>query len=130
MFHFIQGLGEEVFEIVKPIIINRSYWFHSENLLLSLLADERKHIRKHAVDRILSIRNDEMIRQQACKEQIELKKKKKCMFKKQRLFMKPVLNFQSQGYENVIDWQKHAILEPPFTKSLSDDEIKGYTFFL
>ena len=51
--------------------------------------------------------------------------KKKCQFKKQRVFLKPQLNYDANSYYEMIDWQSEGLYEPPFTKALTDDELRN-----
>ena len=55
-----------IFEEIKPILTNGSHWFHSENLILSVLSDPQRDVRSKAVNRIKSIRNDKNLNQWSC----------------------------------------------------------------
>ena len=49
LFQWIKGISRrdpDMFEVVRPILENGCYYFHSENLLLSVLGDLRKEMRK------------------------------------------------------------------------------------
>ena len=116
----------DLFAVVQPVIQNGSYWFHSENLILAALADKRKEIREKAVNRILAIRNDEVVKEKVKKTQLAFKQKKKCSFKKQRVFIKPDLKYDSQDYVDIIDWENEALYEPPFTMSKQDAELESF----
>ena len=41
-----------------------------------------------------------------------------------RKFNVPKINFKAKTYPELFDWRTTAITEPPFTASLSDDQIK------
>ena len=80
MFQWIKTISQsdsDIFEIVKPVLENGSYWFHSENLLLSILGDSRDNAQKRAIDRILQIRNDAELKKKIHNIQVDLKRKKK-----------------------------------------------------
>ena len=109
----------DLFAAVQPVIQNGSYWFHSENLILAALADKRKEIREKAVNRILAIRNDEVVKE----TQLAFKQSS---FKKQRVFIKPDLKYDSQDYVDIIDWENEALYEPPFTMSKQDAELESF----
>ena len=114
-------------EEICPIFENGAYWQHSENVLLAALADARQDIRSKAVEQILKIRHDEQTRKMAAEEQSRLKKVKKCTFKKQRIFIKPMPNYKATDYiEFKGESEDFLIYEPPFTKSMTDDELKAY----
>ena len=50
---------EKLVDVVKENVLLNSYWFHSENLLISLLASEDSEDREFAVSKILQIRKGE-----------------------------------------------------------------------
>ena len=61
LFDWVKGMTAQpksIFDAVQPIVMNGSYWFHSENLVLAALADERADVQKRAFERILDIRNN------------------------------------------------------------------------
>ena len=69
MFDWIKVLTQfesSIFEEIKPILANRSYWFHSENLILSVLSDPQREVRSKDVKRIKQIRNDKNLNQWSC----------------------------------------------------------------
>ena len=123
----ILKFDEKTVEVIRPIFENGTYWQHSENVLLAALADERQVIRSKAVEQILKIRHDEKTRKMAEEEQSRLKKEKRCTFKRQRIFIKPVPNYNASDYvEFKGESEDFLIYEPPFTKSLTDDQLKLY----
>ena len=75
----------------------------------------------------MKIRHDEKTRKMAEEEQSRLKKEKRCIFKRQRIFIKPVPNYNASDYvEFKGESEDFLIYEPPFTKSLTDDQLKLY----
>ena len=112
---------------ITPILDNGTYWAHSENILLSALSDPNGAIRKRAITHILKIRNDESFKAHKKAAENKIKQMKKCSFKKQRFFVKPVVDYNAESYVDMIgDWDVHALYEPPCTKRLSDDDIRSF----
>ena len=111
---------------VSSIFENGLYWCHSENILLSALSDEDSKIREKAVKHILRIRNDSAFKAIIKKEENDIKKLKKCTFKKQRVFVKPKINYDAATYIEMINWETQGFHEPPFTSDLTDDEICSF----
>jgi len=90
--------------IVDPVIQRNSYFAHPKNLLLSMMTDDRPHIRELALLRILKAR--------------EQPKRKGV-----RQFTMPPINFDCTDYTAMIDWTTVRMTEPPVTMSMSDDDI-------
>ena len=111
---------------VSTIFENGLYWCHSENLILSALADEDSRTREKAVAQILKIRNDPTFKALKNKEENEIKRAKKCTFKKQRVFVKPTINYDAASYIDMINWETQAYYEPPYTSDLTDDKIRSF----
>ena len=93
------------------------------NMLLAFLSDARVEVRERGIAEILKIRHTEEVKKAQSKEQSEFKKKKKCNFKKQRCFIKPMPNYGAGNYSELIS---SFLYEPPFTYELSDDEIRAF----
>ena len=92
-------------------------------MLLAFLSDARVEVRERGIAEILKIRHKEEVKKAQSKEQSEFKKKKKCNFKKQRCFIKPMPNYGAGNYSELIS---SFLYEPPFTYELSDDEIRAF----
>ena len=115
-----------IFSGYKSFPENGLYWGHSENLILSALSDEDSRIREKTVNQILRIWNDSAFKEIIKKEENEIKKTKKCTFKKQRVFIKPKINYDAATYTEMINWETQAYYELPFTSDLTDDEICSF----
>lgn len=92
------------------VVIQRNAFFaHEENLLLTMLVDDRASIRQLALRRILAARK------QGSKHSL-------------RVFNVPKVNFQAEQYIDLIDWHwQHAIrVEPPLTKNISEQDLVHY----
>ena len=80
---------------------------------MSALTDEDSRTREKAVDQILNIRNDPTFNALKKKRRKRnKKKKKKCPFKKQRVFVKPTINYDAASYIDMINWETQAYYEP------------------
>ena len=122
----LKTFSEDIQVTVLPILENGLYWFHSENLLLSALSDENIKIRRHAVNQILKIRHDKDLQNAIENKQKRIKKSKKRTYKKQRVFVKPIINYDAENYLEVISWDTQALYEPPYTKILDDSQISAF----
>jgi hypothetical protein len=54
---FSQRLGKEMFDVVKDRVAYNSYFAHPENILLCMICDKNKDVRRAAYDTIHSIRS-------------------------------------------------------------------------
>ena len=87
--------NEFVQQLLQPVLQNRAYWAHSENVLLALLdgsADEKSF----AKDMIVKIRESHSPSSDV------------------RQFQKPQLNFMDTELKTLIKWD--FVQEPPLTK--------------
>ena len=101
-------LPAEVKDIVKPYVSRSAYYAHPENLLVAMLDDEDKSVRKVAVKVILNIRNGSPT----------------TSTRPVRTFRTPTLVYEANSYHEMINWQNETLSEPPLTYSLSNEEIK------
>lgn len=100
---FSRYLSADLRNVVDPVIQRNGFFAHSENILLSMITDDRQHIRELGIRRILKARS------QRTNEGI-------------RIFRIPEINFDAKEYFNLIDWTE--ISEPPLTFDIADDELK------
>lgn len=91
-------------KIVDPVHQRNGYFGHSENILLSMLADDRNHIKELALRRIAKIRE-----QTSGLATI-------------RVFKLPSFNFSAAEYTDLIDWSLYASV-PPLIKQIQTDVI-------
>lgn len=104
-----QYLPNNLRSVVNTVIENNSYFAHCENVLLSMLFDDRQHIRKYALEKILHFRND-------LYEPSNI-----------RTYLKPKINFDATDYVHMIDLDDDENLsEPPFTRSIPYEHLKTY----
>ena len=93
-------LPAELKQIVDPVIQRNGFFGHPENILLTMITDELKHIRELGLHRILKARSNRVV---------EIRK-----------FTIPELNFNSSDYTDLIDWHKNSITEPLLSGDDSD----------
>ena len=99
-----QYLPENIPSVLNIVIQRNGYFGHVENLLLSMITEERPRIRELSLCRILKVR-----------------KHKRTSI---RTFQVPNLNLSADDYIDLIDWQSNeAISEPPVTSGISDDDL-------
>ena len=100
-------LPEDLRIIIDPVIQRNGYFGSTENILLCMMYDNRKHIRTLAFKRILRARK-------ATNKQSE-----------SRTYSIPPLNFKAEDYIDIVDWSNCAVIEPPITAHmLSDDKLE------
>ncbi|XP_050502649.1 uncharacterized protein LOC126881949 [Diabrotica virgifera virgifera] len=96
---------KNLIKVVDPVIERNAFFAHPENLLLSMIVDERAHIRELGLRRIIKSRT--------------VASNKKLV----RTFKPPKLNFQANEYYEIIDWTTTAISPPPLLRRVSDEEM-------
>jgi hypothetical protein len=102
--------------IALPISEIGNHWAHMENLLLIMAADPDRSIREKAVSKFLKIRAKPFIQ----KKPHHGKSLNKIVTIKN--VPKPL--YDAVSYDEMIDMQKEDPFEPPYTRNLSDQEIK------
>ncbi|GBN71692.1 hypothetical protein AVEN_162476-1 [Araneus ventricosus] len=98
-------LSDDLKKVVDSEISRNAFMAHPENLLLSMLADDRRHIRELAVHWIIKARGSSTI--------------------ERRRFVVPNQNFKCNQYINMIDWFKCDVTELPITADLTVKELKS-----
>ena len=101
-------LEAEIRKQVDAVIQRNAYFAREENLVLTMLVDERASIRQLALRRISAARKHGS---QNCSIQ---------------LFKVPKVNFQTKQYIDLIDWQRIIRVEPPLTKNISEQDLMLY----
>ena len=105
---FSRYLKPSLKETVEKVIQRNAYFYHVENLLLAMMADDRKHVRKLALRRILAAREE-------VQSNVKL-----------RQFRVPVINFAADDYIDLIDWTEVEKFEPPIMKHITLEQLKTY----
>ena len=102
--HKSRHLRENIRSALDIVIQRNGYFGHVENLLLSMITDERPRIRELSLRQILKARRHKRT--------------------SIRTFKVPNLNLSADDYIDLIDWQSNkAISEPPVTSGISDDDL-------
>lgn len=89
--------------MAQQVLQNNAYFLHSENLLATMLVDPQIETRKKAVKLVNLARNSNR--------------------NVVRTFEKPKVNFKAKYYDELIDWNCAALMEPPVTKLLTDVQL-------
>jgi hypothetical protein len=98
-------LPENLIEVIDPVIERNAFFAHPENLLLSMIVDERAHIRELGFRRIIKARS-------TASHQMTI-----------RTFKPPNIVFQAKEYHEMIDWTSTALFPPPLLRRVSDEDI-------
>lgn len=96
-------LTDELKAIIDPVIQRNGYFGHPENILLSMITDERREIRELGIRRIIKARKVQ---------------------KGIRVFDVPPLNFSASDYIDMINWTDCEVTEPPVTRGISDQDLE------
>jgi len=104
-------LPNDLKNIVDKTGRNNGYFAHSENILLAMLADTVKKTREKAVIHILKIRE---------------KHYNNHLVTTVRKFEVPEIQFNSEHYTEMIDWNKTIVTEPPLIIKLSNQDLMKF----
>lgn len=108
MAKYSRFLPDSILPVVDTCIQRNGFFGHPENILLAMLADERKEIRELGSRRIKAARQSQRV---AC-ETITVRK-----------FLVPQLNLNAEEYSDLIDWFECPRTEPPLLKKISDEDV-------
>ena len=108
LVHFSRYLDTKHKAVIDAVIQRNGYFCHTENMLVAMLTDERKHIRELACRRILAARK-------AAKSPATI-----------RQFRVPRLNFGAEDYIDLVDWITVEKCDPPMLKNISDSQLQAY----
>ncbi|CAG9831128.1 unnamed protein product [Diabrotica balteata] len=95
---------KELKAVAKSSLQRNAFMAHSEHILLGMLFDSLKHIRAFAGKRIEKARQTET--------------------RAHRVFKPPQVNFETEDYINLIDWQSTRVTKPPLMADFSKEEIE------
>ena len=104
--HLSRYLPAELKSVIDPVLKRNGFFAHPENILLTMITDERKHVRELGLRRILKARSQRTAGV--------------------RKFTVPLLNFDSSDYIDMIDWQSTEITEPPLIADVPDTVIVDF----
>jgi hypothetical protein len=103
--NYSRYLSNDLKRVIDPVIQRNGYYGHPENLLIAMLADEKKIIRELAFRRILKARSQKIAGI--------------------RKFKIPFFNFEASDYTEIIFWQESQVTEPPLTANLSAETLRS-----
>nr|CAH7763285.1 unnamed protein product [Callosobruchus chinensis] len=98
-------LDDNFRKIIDSVIQRNAYFAHPENISLSMISDDRKHVRELGLRRILKSRSaahSEIIRQ----------------------FTVPKLNFNATDYTELINWMEVDVTPPPVLANITNEGLK------
>lgn len=98
-------LPENLRYVVNSVVERNAFFAHPENLLVSMLFDERDYIRELAFRRIIKAR--------------EAERNIKC-----RIFKPPKINFSATDYTEIIEWCECQITAPPVLRHISNEDLQ------
>ena len=111
----------EIFSVVTGCIENNGYYFHPENIILSMVTDPDEDIRNEGIQLIEKYRSQD-----------EERKKVAVGPKKVRSFRKPQkIDFNAKNYHDVVDFSDfgmYDVCSPPILRDYSLEEIKNRKF--
>lgn len=91
--------------IIDPVIQRNGYFANPENILLTMITDERQHVRELALRRVMKFKIN------STSNEI-------------RIFNVPAINFDAEDYTELINWQIPNLTAPPLLKNLSCEDLK------
>ncbi|KAK3925274.1 MAU2 chromatid cohesion factor-like protein [Frankliniella fusca] len=94
-------------KIVDASIQQNAFFALPENILLSMMTDEREEVRKVALDRLLAAREEQT---DTVNGWVRYNKV-------------PKLNFKAKNYYDMIDWNTITLTVPPVLRSASNSEL-------
>jgi hypothetical protein len=96
-------------DIALENLRRNSYYAHPDSILVTMLADEDRHIRQKAADKILDVRTSQAMPSTSST--------------KVRRFITPSINTHAKTYYEMINLDDHVIEEPPVIKPMMDAQI-------
>lgn len=97
LISYSRCLPDEYEKTIDPVIQRNMYFASSENLLLSVLCDERKKIRDLGLRLVPKTESRGDVRK----------------------FRVPTINFYGKDYIGMISWLENGVTEPPMLKHIS-----------
>ena len=102
-------------ETAQKVLQRNSFWAHPENLVVSMMGDKDKEVRREAVNWVKRAREEYDPANHP------------------RQFFTPQVDFCATSYTKMVDWESLACTEPPLTRDMSEAELeevveKGHRF--
>ena len=108
MMRLTQTMPERTRAIANKVIQRNCFFAHQENILVSMINDNDRCIRKLGWRRIFKARSQEL------------------SIKKVRNFVMPELHYNSLRYYEMINWQTIEQTKPPVTRTIAERQIKEF----
>lgn len=108
---WIRQLPEDVQLVIRPTIECNAYYFHPENILLSMITDPDQIIQSDGYEKIKKAR----LEPQPIVRQFYIPKQ-------------GIIKFDSNSYTKMINWNKVKITEPPCLQFYTEDQLRDYEF--
>ena len=102
--------------LVKPVIMRSAHWAHPEQLLLAMVADGDRSTRQQAVRLIRGARERQQAERTAAEDGAAMEV---------RQFHLPTVNFGADRVDQLIDWSKEPVTEPPLLRHLDDNSLEA-----
>ena len=104
-------LPPDVRDVVRAVFSRNAFFLHPENLLISMLTDERQHVRELAARRIIKARNSPT----------NLKPHKASV----RIFRPPEIVYDAEEYIDSIKWHTILITSPPVLRKVPNSVFES-----
>lgn len=108
LIHYSRYLKPSLRKVVDEVIQRNAYFCHTENLLLAMMTDERKHVRELACRRMLAAREVRLSTGRI------------------RQFRVPKVNFNAKDYIDLVDWTSVEKSEPPIMRHVTREQLREY----
>ena len=109
-FYYLLELSRDLPEAAdcqtaQEVLTRNSFWAHPENIVVSMMGDEDKEVRREAVNWVRRARAefDEA--------------------NHPRQFFPPPVDFTASSYTKMVDWAQLPCTEPPLTKEMTEAEL-------
>lgn len=105
MIVYSRFLPDNLRSVIDSVIERNAFFAHPENLLVSMLHDDRDHIRELALRRIINAREAQRST-------------------KRRIFKTPKINFSAGDYTEMIVWHECQVTAPPVLQDISNENLQ------
>ncbi|GBO11656.1 hypothetical protein AVEN_86796-1 [Araneus ventricosus] len=103
-------LSSDLRDVIDPVIKRKGFFGHPENVLITMLAEDKNHKRELALRRILKARK---VKQSDATTTIATNNI--------RIFNLSAFDLRAMDYVGLIKWEN--VTEPPLTERFSDDMV-------
>ena len=104
---FSRYLVPDLRNVVDVVIQRNGFFCHPENLILSMLTDNRENVRSLALQKLISFKNENKGKGEV------------------RVFKVPKIDFEAKDYFELIDWQMSGSYEPPLLINVPLKDIEN-----